>query len=116
MRVEQPGWHVQIPLVDTVIIVTVSERLGYVEQIAAMTSDDVTMNVSLQYTYRVTNPERFALDVADPERIVFEFVQGKLRDVVNTKPMTEVMHSRAALNSKVMSALQEKEEFLPLLL
>jgi regulator of protease activity HflC (stomatin/prohibitin superfamily) len=110
VRVEQPGWHIQIPLVDTVIIVTVSERLGYVEQIPAMTSDDVTMNVSLQYTYRVTNPERFALDVADPERIVFEFVQGKLRDVVNTKPMTEVMHSRAAMNQEVMVALQGKEE------
>lgn len=110
VRVQEPGWHIQIPLVDTVIIVKVSERLGYVEQIAAMTSDDVTMNVSLQYTYRVTDPERFVLDVADPERIVFEFVQGKLRDVVNTKPMTEVMHSRAALNSEVMTALQEKEE------
>ena len=110
VRVEEPGWHAQIPLVDTVIIVTVSERLGYVEQIPAMTSDDVTMNVSLQYTYRVTDPERFALAVADPERIVFEFVQGKLRDVVNTKPMTEVMHSRAALNLEVMTALEEKEE------
>jgi regulator of protease activity HflC (stomatin/prohibitin superfamily) len=110
VRVQEPGWHVQIPLVDTVILVQVSERLGYVEQIAAMTSDDVTMNVSLQYTYRVTDPERFVLDVADPERIVFEFVQGKLRDVVNTKPMTEVMHSRAALNSEVMAALQGKEE------
>jgi regulator of protease activity HflC (stomatin/prohibitin superfamily) len=110
VRVEEAGWHVQIPLVDTVLIVKVSERLGYVEQIPAMTSDDVTMNVSLQYTYRVTDPERFALDVADPERIVFEFVQGKLRDVVNTKPMTEVMHSRAALNREVMAALQEKEK------
>lgn len=110
VRVEEPGWHVQIPLVDTVIIVTVNERLGYVDQIAAMTSDDVTMNVSLQYTYRVTDPQRFALDTADPERIVFEFVQGKLRDVVNTKPMTEVMHSRAVMNEEVMAALQEKEE------
>ena len=110
VRVQDPGWHIQIPLVDTVIIVKVSERLGYVEQIPAMTSDDVTMNVSLQYTYRVTDPERFVLDVADPERIVFEFVQGKLRDVVNTKPMTKVMHSRAELNSEVMTALQGKEE------
>lgn len=110
IRVEEPGWHVQIPLVDTVIIVEVSERLGYVENIPAMTSDDVTMNVSLQYTYRVINPERYALDVADPERIVFEFVQGKLRDVVNTKAMTAVMHSRAEMNREVMAALQEKEE------
>jgi membrane protease subunit HflK len=110
VSVDDPGWHVQIPLVDTVIIVKVNERLGYIERLDAMTSDDVTMIVSLQYTYRVTNPERFALEVDDPERIVFEFVQGKLRDVVNTKPMTEVMHSRAAMNQEVIDALQKKEE------
>ncbi|MBN1248177.1 MAG: hypothetical protein JXC32_11005 [Anaerolineae bacterium] len=109
VAIDQPGWHVQIPLVDTVIIVTVNERLGYVERVAAMTSDDVTMDVSLQYTYRVTDPKTFALQVADPERIIFEFVQGKLRDVVNTKDMTEVMHSRAEMNREVMAALGEKE-------
>ena len=108
--VNEPGCHTQIPLWDTVIIVKVNERLGYVERIPAMTSDDVTMVVSLEYTYRVTDPQRFALDVDDPERIVFEFVQGKLRDVVNTKPMSEVMHSRAAMNQEVMEALRVKEE------
>jgi len=107
--VQTPGWHVQIPLVDTVIIVKVNERLGYVERLAAMTSDDVTMDVSLQYTYRVVDPERFALEVDNPERIVFEFVQGKLRDVVNTKPMADVMHSRAELNREVMAILQDME-------
>ncbi len=110
LGVNQPGWHARIPLVDTVIILKVNERLGYVERIPAMTSDDVTMDVSLQYTYRVTDPQRFALEVDDPERIVFEFVQGKLRDVVNTKDMTEVMHSRAEINQSVMAALREKEE------
>jgi len=107
---DQPGWHVQIPLVDTVIIVQVNERLGYVERIAAMTSDDVTMVVSLQYTYIVTDAPRYALEVTDPERIVFEFVQGKLRDVVNTKTMTEVMHSRAEMNQELMETLKTKEE------
>ncbi|MBN1874497.1 MAG: SPFH domain-containing protein [Anaerolineae bacterium] len=110
ISVDNPGWHIQIPLVDTVIIVKVNERLGYIERIAAMTSDDVTMDVSLQYTYRVLDPKRFALEVDNPERIVFEFVQGKLRDVVNTKDMTEVMHSRAELNREVMETLREKEE------
>ena len=109
MAVQQPGWHIQIPLVDTVIIVRVSERLGYVEQIPAMTSDNVTMFVSLQYTYHVTDPEQYALQVDDPERIVFEFVQGRLRDVVNTKAMTEVMNNRTAMNSDLMAVLREKE-------
>jgi regulator of protease activity HflC (stomatin/prohibitin superfamily) len=110
IAVDQPGWHVQIPFWDTVILVKVNERLGYVDQIPAMTSDDVTMDVSLQYTYVVTEPRRFALEVDDPERIVFEFVQGKLRDVVNTKEMTEVMHDRAGMNQEIMDALKVKEE------
>src|SRR5690606_20185215 len=95
---------------DTVIIVTVNERLGYVEQIPAMTSDNVTMIVSLQYTYRVTDPQQYALQVDDPERIVFEFVQGRLRDVVNTKAMTDVMNNRAIMNTEVMEVLKEKED------
>lgn len=109
LAVQGPGWHLQIPLVDTVIIVKVNERLGYVERIEAMTSDNVTMFVSLQYTFRVTDPQQFALQVDDPERIVFEFVQGRLRDVVNTKAMANVMNDRALMNEEVMDALKEKE-------
>ncbi len=109
LGVQEPGWHAQIPLVDTVIIVKVNERLGYVERIPAMTSDNVTMDVSLQYTYRVTDPERFVLAVDDPERIVFEFVQGRLRDVINTKAMTGVMNQRTEMNLEIMQELKGKE-------
>ena len=107
--VDEPGWHIRIPMVDTTIGITINERSGDIEQLAAMTSDDVTMDVSLLYTYRVTNPVRYALEIENPDHIVFEFVQGKLRDVVNTKEMTEVMHSRAELNREVMEALRERE-------
>ena len=77
---------------DTVVVVKVNERLGYVDQIHAVTADDLTMLVSLQYTYLVKDPRKFALDVDDPERILFEFAQGRLRDVINTKKMTDIMH------------------------
>ncbi len=106
---DDPGWHAQIPFWDTVIIVKVNERLGYVDQIAANTADDLSMVVSLQYTYRVTDPVRFALDVDDPERILFELVQGRLRDVTNTKTMAEMMHSRAEFNDEIMAQLRTKE-------
>jgi membrane protease subunit HflK len=107
--VDEPGWHFQIPFVDTVIKVMVIERSGTIDQLAAMTADDVTMDVSLLYTYRVTDPVRYQLEVLDPEAIVAGFVQGTLRDVVNTHKMDEVMHSRAEINLQVMTILQEKE-------
>jgi regulator of protease activity HflC (stomatin/prohibitin superfamily) len=108
--VDQPGWHIMIPFADTMIPVIIIERSGSIDQLAAMTADDVTMDVSLLYTYRVADPVRYQLEVLDPEAIVAGFVQGTLRDVVNTRNMDEVMHSRAAINEEVMSVLQQKEE------
>ncbi|GAP15515.1 membrane protease subunits, stomatin/prohibitin homologs [Longilinea arvoryzae] len=107
--IDQPGWHFQIPFVDTVIGLNVSERPGTIDNLAAMTADDVTMDVSLLYTYRVTDPVKFALEVTEPEQIVAGFVKGTLRDLVNTRSMDDVMHGRADINQELMTSLQQKE-------
>jgi len=108
--IDEPGWHIQIPFVDTVIGVDVIERSGTIEQLAAMTADDVTMDISLLYTYRVVDPVRYQLEVLDPARIVAGFVEGTLRDEINTHEMDAVMHSRSEINQRVLVALQRKEE------
>jgi membrane protease subunit HflK len=108
--IDQPGWHFQIPFVDTVIGLNIVERPSVIEKLAAMTADDVTLDVSLLYTYRVVDPVRYALEVTNPEEIVAGFVQGTLRDVVNNQAMDKVMHSRAEINQEVLTALQKKED------
>jgi regulator of protease activity HflC (stomatin/prohibitin superfamily) len=108
--IDQPGWHVQIPFVDTVIGLNVVERPGTIEQLQAMTADEVTMDVTLLYTYRVADPVRYALEVTEPEKIVARFVEGTLRDVVNGHKMDEVMHSRVQINTEVMAELQKREQ------
>jgi len=108
--IDLPGWHFQIPFVDTVIGVNVVERPGLIEQLSAMTADDVTMDIALLYTFRVADPVRYALEITTPQRIVAGFVEGTLRDVVNTRSMDEVMHRRAEINQEVMNALQKKQD------
>lgn len=107
--VDQPGWHTMIPFVDTVIGVMTIERSGTIESLAAMTADDVTMDIALLYTYRVTDPVQYQLEVLDPDKIVKGFVQGALRDLVNTKEMDDVLHLRADFNQDLLAALKEKE-------
>jgi regulator of protease activity HflC (stomatin/prohibitin superfamily) len=108
--IDQPGWHAQIPFVDTVIGLNVVERPGVIDSLAAMTADDVTLDVSLLYTYRVADPVRYALEVSYPENIVAGFVQGTLRDVVNGHKMDEVMHDRVKINQEVMGTLQKRQD------
>lgn len=110
IAVDQPGWHIQIPFVDTVIGVMVIERSGAIDKIAVMTADDVTMDVSLLYTYRVTDPVSYQFEVLDPEAIVARFVQGTLADVINTHKMDKVMHSRTLINTEVNKTLKDKEQ------
>jgi regulator of protease activity HflC (stomatin/prohibitin superfamily) len=109
IAIDQPGWHIQIPFVDTVIGLNIVERPGSIDKLSAMTADDVTLDISLLYTYRVVDPVRYALEVTYPDQIVAGFVQGTLRDIVNTEDMDTVMHSRAKINQDVITALQKKE-------
>ena len=108
ISIDEPGWHFQIPFVDTVIGLIVSEQLGEIEQLAAMTSDEVTMDVSLIYTYNVTDPVQYQLEVLEPKPIISRFVQAILRDVINTKSMSEVMHNRADINQGLIEELRKK--------
>jgi len=108
--VDQPGWHVQIPFVDTVIKVMIIERSGMIDKLAAMTADDVTMDISLLYTYRVVDPVRYQLEVLDPDQIVAGFVQGALRDLVNTQKMNDVLHLRADFNQELITELKKRED------
>ena len=110
INVDQPGWHFKIPFADTVIGVMIIERSGMIEKLAAMTADDVTMDISLLYTYRVADPVRYQLEVLDPDKIVAGFVQGELRDLVNTQEMNDVLHLRADFNQELFAALKEKED------
>jgi regulator of protease activity HflC (stomatin/prohibitin superfamily) len=108
--VDEPGWHVKIPFVDTVIGVMIIERSGTIEKLAAMTADDVTMDISLLYTYRVLDPVRYQLEVLDPDRIVAGFVEGALRDLVNTRKMDDVLHLRGDFNQDLLTALEQKQD------
>jgi len=104
-----PGLHLKIPIIDTIIGVSVKERQGYIKHVDAMTEDNVIMKVSLQYTYEVIDPMRYRLEVEDPDTIIREFVQGKLRDIVNTISMSDVMKKRMEFGQRIMEALAGRE-------
>lgn len=109
IRTVEPGLHFKIPAVDQIIRVSVRERQGYIQHVDAMTKDNVIMRVSLQYTFEVTDPVKYRLEMDDPDNIILEFVQGKLRDIVNTISMAEVMQQRQQLGQSMTDALAEKE-------
>jgi len=109
-RTVEPGLVFKIPLVDHIIRVNIRERQGYIQHVDAMTQDSVIMRVSLQYTYEITDAKKYRLDIESTDSIIKEFVQGKLRDIVNTTPMADVMNARNDMNTRITQGLADMEE------
>lgn len=109
VRTLDPGLHLKVPLIDTVLRVSIKERQGYIQHVDAMTQDNVIMRISLQYTYEVKDPRRYRLEVDEPDTIIKEFVQGKLRDIVNTITMSDLMRKRLDLGQRITQDLAGRE-------
>ena len=109
VRTLEPGLHMKVPLIDSIIHVSVRERQGYIQHVDAMTQDNVIMRISLQYTYEVKDPRRYRLEVEEPDTIIKEFVQGKLRDIVNTITMSDLMRKRLDLGQRITQDLAGRE-------
>ena len=45
MGIDEPGWHFQIPFVDTVIGLNIVERPDVIDKLAAMTADALSDSV-----------------------------------------------------------------------
>ena len=108
--IDQPGWHVQIPFVDTVIGLNVIERSGTDRKAGRHDRRRCDHGRLAALHLPGGRPGALPAGSAGPGAIVAGFVQGTLRDVVNTRKMDEVMHSRAEINQEVIEALQAKED------
>jgi regulator of protease activity HflC (stomatin/prohibitin superfamily) len=109
VRTVEPGLVFKIPLVDHILRLNIRERQGYIQHVDAMTQDSVIMRVSLQYTYEIADAKKYRLDIENTDSIIKEFVQGKLRDIVNTTPMADVMNNRGEMNMRITQGLAEME-------
>ena len=74
-----------------------------------MTSDEITMAVSLIDTYCVMVSLQYRMEVLNLEEIVSRFVQAILRDGINKREMSDVMHDREELNLRLLNTLRKIE-------
>ncbi len=106
----KPGLHTMVPILDDVVRVNLAEQQGYIQHIDAMTADNVIMKVSLQYSFVVVDAVKYGLNLRQPFQMIHEFVQGRLRDIINTRTMEEVAHNRKEISDEVSRALSASQD------
>ncbi|MGB0379383.1 MAG: FtsH protease activity modulator HflK [Luminiphilus sp.] len=103
----QPGLQWNPPLIDEVIKVNTTKiRAAQVREVM-LTQDENIVEVTMSLQYFIENPEKFVLEVRDPEVSLQHAAQSALRHVVGDSTMDLVLtEGRAALAIDVRDRLQ----------
>jgi len=103
----QPGLQWNPPLIDEVITVNTTKiRAAQVREVM-LTQDENIVEVTMSLQYFIEDPEKFILEVRDPEVSLQHAAQSALRHVVGDSTMDLVLtEGRAALAIDVRERLQ----------
>lgn len=107
-EIQPSGFFFAIPLVDQIAyVVDVRERALDIVPQAAITRDNVSVEVSGNLFLRVENVENAAYGARNPMYSVMQHAQSAMRSAIGEMELDEILHNRARLNTLIKGSLQE---------
>lgn len=105
--VRGPGLYWIIPLIDQRTRVDIRTRTVDIEAQETVTSDSVTIRVNAVLYYRVTEPEKAVISVADYRTATYQIALTTLRNVIGQHFLDEVLKDRNKINKAVRPIVDE---------
>jgi regulator of protease activity HflC (stomatin/prohibitin superfamily) len=109
-----PGRHRFVPFSSSVQKVDVRSRVASVPGQEVLTSDSVTMKVSIVAKFKVVNPRVAVIDVEDFTTALYSELQLALRAIIGGSPVDDLLERRGDFGPRVLETVAPKAEALGL--
>lgn len=110
-RVLEPGINFLIPVVDSVKYVQSLKEIAIdVPQQAAISLDNVTLQMDAVLYLRVLDPYKASYGVEDPEYAITQLAQTTMRSEIGKIHLDTVFRERESLNINIVDALNKASE------
>ncbi len=110
-RTIEGGFHVIIPIVDSVAMaVTKQEQIIDIPQQSVITKDNVNISVDGLVFIQVENAKMAAYGVVDFKRAIANLATTSLRAEIGQLALDETLSSRDTLNRSILTALDEASQ------
>lgn len=107
-EIHDSGYFFAVPLVDVIAyVIDVRERAIDIVPQAAITRDNVSVEVSGNLFVRFVDPEKAAYGARNPLYSVTQHAQSAMRSAIGEMELDEILHGRARLNTLIKGSLQE---------
>lgn len=109
--IESSGWFIAVPFIDQVsYVVDMREKALEITPQAAITKDNVSIDVSGNVFLEFTDPQRAAYGSFNPLYNVRQHAQSAMRAAIGHMELDAILHDRNAINNSVLDALVEASE------
>ncbi|OWY23293.1 hypothetical protein C7N43_04325 [Sphingobacteriales bacterium UPWRP_1] len=105
-----PGLFYLIPLIERQQMVDIRTRTVDLEQQETITKDSVTIKVNAVLWFKVVDPQKAILQVANYNQAVYQFSVTTLRNIIGQHLLDEVLREREEINSKLQKIVDETTE------
>jgi len=105
--VRGPGLYYNLPLIEWQRKVDMRTMTVNVEPQESITKDSVTVKVNAVLWYRVTEPFKAILEVADFRSAVYQVALTSLRNIIGQHVLDEVLKERDQINTKLRALVDQ---------
>ena len=109
-RVCGPGFVIMIPIVQQVVRTDLRTFVEDVPTQDVISRDNVSVKVNAVLYFRIIDPERAILNVADYRTAVSQLAQTTLRSVLGKHELDEMLAERDKLNADIQSILDRQTD------
>ncbi len=105
--VRGPGLYWIVPFVDQKVRVDIRTRTVDIEAQETVTSDSVTIRVNAVLYYKITEPAKAVISVANYQHATYQTALTTLRNVIGQHFLDEVLKDRNKINNAVRPIVDE---------
>src|SRR5688572_16799659 len=105
-----PGLILLIPFIERMIKVDLRTLTLDIPRQEVITRDNVTVNVNAVAYFRVLDPNRAMVEVADYVRATSQIAQTTMRSVIGQGELDELLSEREKINQQLQAIIDEQTE------
>lgn len=105
--VRGPGLYWVIPLIDKKVQVDIRTRTVDIESQETVTADSVTIKVNAVLYYRIHEPAKAIIEVADYQAATYQAALTTLRNVIGQHVLDEVLRERDKINEALRQIVDD---------
>ncbi|MBU0975380.1 MAG: slipin family protein [Patescibacteria group bacterium] len=106
----KPGWHVVIPIFQSMRIVDLRIKAHEVEGQETMTKDNVSVHVNAVIYYKIVDASKAVIEVEQADWAVSQLAQTTMRNVIGEVKLDEVLAHRDKLSRRIEEIVDHTSE------